>query len=67
LTTQVSRVVSRATREQTERSRQVVEAVSNVRGISENNAARTAELDQVVEILARQTTELEGEVDAFKV
>jgi hypothetical protein len=28
---------------------------------------RTSELDQVVEILSRQTTALEGEVGAFKV
>lgn len=59
--------IDAATREQTERSRQVVEAVSNVRSISESNAARTAELDQVVEILARQTATLEDEVGAFKI
>jgi methyl-accepting chemotaxis protein len=56
-----------ATREQTERTRQVVEAVSSNREVSESTTLRTAELDQVVEILSRQTTALEGEVGAFKV
>ncbi len=58
--------IDEATREQTLRSRQVVEAVSTVRSIAENNAARTAELDQVVELLAEQTVTMENEVGAFK-
>jgi methyl-accepting chemotaxis protein len=58
--------IDEATREQTQRSRQVVEAVSSIRQIAENTASRTAEMDQVVEILARQTAALEGEVGAFK-
>ena len=59
--------IDEATREQTQRSRQVVEAVGKIRKISEENAGRTAELDQVVEILTKQTTALEDEVGAFKV
>jgi len=59
--------IDEATREQTQRSRQVLEAVSSIRVISENTASRTAELDQVVETLTRQTATLEDEVGAFKV
>jgi methyl-accepting chemotaxis protein len=59
--------IDEATREQTERTRQVVEAVSSIRAVSESTTLRTTELDQVVEILSRQTTALEGEVGAFKV
>lgn len=59
--------IDEATREQTERTRQVVEAVSSIRAVSESTTLRTSELDQVVEILSRQTTALEGEVGAFKV
>ncbi|OGR32369.1 MAG: hypothetical protein A2091_00485 [Desulfuromonadales bacterium GWD2_61_12] len=59
--------IDAATREQTERSRQVVEAVSNIRRIAEATAVRTAELDQVVDILATQSGILESEVGAFKV
>lgn len=59
--------IDEATREQTERTRQVVEAVSSIREVSESTTLRTSELDQVVEILSRQTTALEGEVGAFKV
>ena len=59
--------IDEATREQTERTRQVVEAVSSIREVSESTTLRTTELDQVVDILARQTTALEGEVGAFKV
>ncbi|BCR03404.1 hypothetical protein DESUT3_04730 [Desulfuromonas versatilis] len=58
--------IDAASREQALRSRQVVEAVSSVRSIAENNVARTAELDQVVELLAEQTGTLENEVGAFK-
>jgi methyl-accepting chemotaxis protein len=59
--------IDEATREQTERTRQVVEAVSSIRAVSESTTLRTSELDQVVEILSRQTSALEGEVGAFKV
>ncbi|MBI5017916.1 MAG: methyl-accepting chemotaxis protein [Deltaproteobacteria bacterium] len=59
--------IGEATRNQTERSGQVVEAVTRIRTIAESNAARTAELEQVVEILSRQTTALEEEVGTFKV
>ncbi|AMV71025.1 hypothetical protein JCM30471_28440 [Desulfuromonas carbonis] len=59
--------IDEATREQTQRSRQVVDAVGSLRGIAEGNAERTAELDQVVELLSRQTATLEEEVGAFKV
>lgn len=58
--------IDEATKEQTERSREVVEAVSSLRTISESNVDRTAELDQVVEIISRQSTTLEKEVGAFK-
>jgi methyl-accepting chemotaxis protein len=59
--------IDAATREQTQRSAQVVEAVASIRAIAEGNAARTAELDQVMAILSRQTAALEDEVGAFKV
>ena len=59
--------IDEATREQTQRSKQVVEAVGKIRKISEENSGRTAELDQVVEILTGLTTALEDEVGAFKV
>jgi methyl-accepting chemotaxis protein len=59
--------IDEATREQNQRSRQVLEAVSNIRMIAEGNAGRTAELDQVVESLSRQTSALEEEVGAFRV
>lgn len=59
--------IDEATREQNQRSRQVLEAVSNIRNIAEGNAGRTAELDQVVESLSRQTSSLEAEVGAFRV
>ncbi len=42
------------------------EAVTSVREIAEDNALRTAELDQVVETLTLQTTALGDEVGAFK-
>ena len=58
--------IDEATREQTQRSRQVVEAVASLRSIAEGNASRTAELDQVVDLLSRQTATLEEEVGAFK-
>ena len=59
--------IDEATREQNQRSRQVLEAVSNIRNIAEGNASRTAELDQVVDSLSRQTSTLEEEVGAFRV
>jgi len=59
--------IDEATRDQTKRSRQVVDAVAKVKKIAEENAVRTTELDQVVEILTKQTTALEEEVGAFKV
>ena len=59
--------IDEATREQTQRSKQVVEAFGSIRKISEENSGRTAELDQVVEILTGLTTALEDEVGAFKV
>ncbi len=59
--------IDEATREQTQRSRQVVEAFAKIRQIADENSGRTAELDQVVEILAKQITALEEEVGAFKV
>jgi methyl-accepting chemotaxis protein len=59
--------IDEATRELTQRSRQVVEGVGQVHKVAENNASRTAELDQVVETLARLTRALEEEVGAFKV
>lgn len=58
--------IDEATREQSGRTRQVVEAVSSIREVSESTSLRTSELDQVVEILSRQTAALEGEVGAFK-
>lgn len=58
--------IDEATREQNQRSRQVLEAVSSIRNIAEGNASRTAELDQVVESLSRQTSSLEAEVGAFR-
>lgn len=58
--------IDEATRQQAQRTRQVLVAVTSVREIAENNALRTAELDQVVETLTLQTTALGDEVGAFK-
>ncbi len=58
--------IDTATREQTQRSRQVVDAVSSIRKIAEGNATRTDELDQVVELLSRQTATLEEEMGTFR-
>lgn len=55
-----------ATREQTNRSREVVGAVSSLSAIAENNARRTAELDKAVETISQQSATLENEVGAFK-
>jgi len=68
-TEQIRSMITRiddATKELSQRSRQVVEAVSSVHKVAEGNAGRTAELDQVVEILDRLTGELKNEVGAFK-
>ena len=59
--------IEEATHELSERSRQVVGAVGSVHKVAENNASRTAELDYVVDTLARLTEALEQEVGAFKV
>jgi methyl-accepting chemotaxis protein len=59
--------IDEATRELTQRSRQVVDGAGSVHKVAENNASRTAELDQVVETLHRLTQTLEEEVGAFKV
>jgi methyl-accepting chemotaxis protein len=67
---QIRSMISRideATRELTQRSRQMVDAVGGVHKVAEDNASRTAELDQVVETLNRLTTALEEEVGVFKV
>jgi len=58
--------IDQASREQSTRSQQVVTAVSAVRKVAENNAARTAELDKVVENLAEQAQVLEKEIGSFK-
>lgn len=64
---EVAEQISQATGEQTQRSGQVLEAVSRIRAIADGNAERTAELDQVVEILSRQTGTLKEEMGAFRV
>jgi methyl-accepting chemotaxis protein len=58
--------IEQASKDQSTRSRQVVEAVSAVRKVAENNALRTAELDKVVENLAEQANVLEREIGSFK-
>ncbi len=58
--------IDQASKDQSLRSQQVVEAVSAVRKIAESNAARTAELDKVVENLAEQAGVLEKEIGSFK-
>ncbi|MDT8441947.1 MAG: methyl-accepting chemotaxis protein [Desulfuromonadales bacterium] len=67
---QIRSMISRieeAVRELSGRSREVVGAVGSVHKVAENNASRTAELDQVVETLARLTETLEQEVGAYRV
>lgn len=59
--------IDEATRELTQRSRQVLDGVGSVHRVAENNAGRTAELDQVVETLHRLTRTLENEVGVFKI
>ncbi len=58
--------IDQASKDQSTRSQQVVEAVSAVRKIAESNAARTAELDKVVDSLAEQAEVLEREIGSFK-
>jgi methyl-accepting chemotaxis protein len=58
--------IDQASKDQSTRSQQVVEAVSAVRKIAESNAARTAELDKVVDSLAEQAEVLEKEIGSFK-
>jgi len=58
--------IDQASKDQSTRSQQVVEAVSAVRKVAESNAARTAELDKVVENLAEQAEILEKEIGSFK-
>ncbi len=58
--------IDQASKVQSERSRQVVVAVSEIRSVADNNAARTAELDQVVEKLANQAMVLEREIGSFR-
>ncbi len=60
-------IIDEATRELTKRSRDVVDAVSSVHKVAESNASRTAELDHVVETLARLTNTLEEEVGVFQI
>ncbi|MFA5515061.1 MAG: methyl-accepting chemotaxis protein [Desulfuromonadales bacterium] len=57
--------IDQATRALDERSGEVVAAIGRIRDISGENAGRTAELDNVVEILSTQAAALEKEVGAF--
>ncbi len=57
--------IDTATRALDERSGKVVEAIGRIRSIAGENTGRTAELDQVVEILSAQAAALEREVGAF--
>lgn len=58
--------IDQASKEQSQRSQQVVEAVAAVRKVAENNAARTLEMDKVVENLAEQAKSLDREIGSFK-
>jgi len=58
--------IDQSSQEQSTRSRQMVEAISEIRKVAENNATRTAELDQVVERLATQATVLDKEIGSFR-
>jgi len=58
--------IDQASKDQSERSRQVVAAASAVRKIAEENAARTTELDTVVEDLTKQSDILEKQIGSFK-
>lgn len=59
--------IDSTTKDQALQNSQVVEAVYRIREIAENTEGRTAEFDEVVELLARQTAALEEEMGAFKV
>lgn len=58
--------IDQASKDQSARSQQVVEAVSAVRKIAEDTAARTNELDKVIENMAEQADILENEIGSFK-
>ncbi|MDT8440166.1 MAG: methyl-accepting chemotaxis protein [Desulfuromonadales bacterium] len=58
--------IDQASKEQSERSQQVVETVAAVRKVAESNAARTQELDRVVESLTEQARSLDHEIGSFK-
>jgi methyl-accepting chemotaxis protein len=58
--------IDHATQEQTVRARQAVEAISKIREIADGNTLRSNELDQIVDLLSRQTSALEQEVKTFK-
>jgi methyl-accepting chemotaxis protein len=58
--------IDQASKEQSGRSRQVVDAVSAIRSVAESNAARTTELDQIVEKLSAEATVLEREIGSFR-
>ena len=58
--------IDQASKAQSVRSQEVVAAVSAARKVAESNAARTAELDKVIENLAEQADVLEKEIGSFK-
>ena len=58
--------IDEATQEQNLRARQAVEAIAKIRDIANGNTLNSKDLDQIVELLSRQTTALEQEVKAFK-
>jgi methyl-accepting chemotaxis protein len=58
--------IDAATRELSKRSSQLLADAGSVQTVAESNASRTAELDQVAEVLARLTKSLEEDVGAFK-
>lgn len=59
--------IDAAAKEHLRRNREMVESMLHLRSLAESNINRTAELDQVVDILSRQTATLEKEMGAFKV
>ena len=58
--------IEQASKDQSERSRQVVDAASAVRKVAEETATRTTELDKVVDNLAEQSDILEKQIGSFK-
>ena len=58
--------IDRSSKDQAERSEQVVSAASAVRKVAEENAAISSELDKVVENLAEQADVLEKQIGSFK-